>query len=515
MLFSLAFFLEPPAAQWLVTLASLSVVSWLAGRCAWRLFLHPLSRYPGPKLAAISDVWFAYHALAGRWPFAVDDAMRKYGDVVRIAPNELVFMTPQALSDIYGSHEKNCEIFPKTQINNHGNDEHGGLIWEWDPLRHRRVAKQMAPGFSGRALKAKEPTLHRYIDLFIEHMEILGNRPEGVNLPTWINWLCVDISADMAYNRQMNALKDMKEPPYLSILSGSNIAIVIIQMSWRFPLLSPLKFLFLYLAGLRSHSDIRNHSRQLLEQRIRRSDAVEHVDFFAQLVPQNHQPPSDRREMRHLEQIAGQLLVAGYEPPALWFYFTIYHLLQSPDQLDVLSAEIRAAFRTYGDITPATSAQLPFLTACLKESLRLMPGTLTGMPVVSPGAMVDGHIIPKGVICQSSSFSMARSPRYFADPSRFRPERWLPEKHPLYDSQFTDDNRKGFYPFSQGPRVCAGKEIAWWQSRLFLAKIIWKFNVHMIPGQLLNMDRDLKGWAMYVKPDLRVRFTPVMRKTGM
>lgn len=104
------------------------------------------------------------------------------------------------------------ELFPKTQINNHGNDEHGGIIWEWDPVRHREVAKKLSPAFSGRALKAKEPTLHKYIDLFVERMKSLGSTPRGVSLPTWVNWLCVDISADMAYNREMNALKDSKLP---------------------------------------------------------------------------------------------------------------------------------------------------------------------------------------------------------------------------------------------------------------------------------------------------------------
>lgn len=113
-------------------------------------------------------------------------------------------------TDIYGSHNKNLESFPKTQINNHGNDEHGGLIWEWDAARHREVAKQLSPAFSGRALRAKEATLHKYIDLFVERMTALGGEIGGVSLPTWINWLCVDISGDMAYNREMNALKDSK-----------------------------------------------------------------------------------------------------------------------------------------------------------------------------------------------------------------------------------------------------------------------------------------------------------------
>lgn len=41
-------------------------------------------------------------------------------------------------------------------------------------------------------------------------MKTLGGGARGVSLPTWINWISVDISADMAYNREMNALKDSK-----------------------------------------------------------------------------------------------------------------------------------------------------------------------------------------------------------------------------------------------------------------------------------------------------------------
>nr|A0A2L0P0J8.1 RecName: Full=Cytochrome P450 monooxygenase TwmD; AltName: Full=Wortmanamides biosynthesis cluster protein D [Talaromyces wortmannii]AUY61972.1 TwnD [Talaromyces wortmannii]QBC19712.1 TwmD [Talaromyces wortmannii] len=508
----MAFLDYPPfdicTIQQLLTFIIISYTFYLTTRSIWRLYFHPLSKYPGPKVAAISDIWYAYHALAGRWPWAVADALEKYGDVVRIAPNEIAFVTPKALSDIYGSHNKNLENFAKTQINNHGNDEHGGLIWEWDPARHREVARQLSPAFSGRALRAKEATLHKYIDLFVERMTTLGGETGGVSLPTWINWLCVDISADMAYNREMNALKDMKEPPYLSILSGFNRAVVVTQMSWRFPLLSPLKGLFLAITAMRSHSHIRNHSRFQLEQRIRRKGAVEHLDFFEQLIPENREPPKDRKEMRHLEQVAGQLLVAGYEPPALWFYFTIYYLLKNPATLDTLTKEIRSAFKNYDEITSGSAAQLAYLSACLSESLRIMPGVLTGMPVVSPGAMVDGTYIPKGVVCQSSSLALARSPRNFRHALSFRPERWLQEDHALYDAQFAQDNRKGFQPFSQGPRICAGKEIAWWQSRVFLAKVLWTFDLEMVSGQQIDMARDLRGWGMYDKPEIRVRFRP-------
>ncbi|KJZ71173.1 hypothetical protein HIM_09428 [Hirsutella minnesotensis 3608] len=495
-------------------MARQDILTWILGGAAaiWamrsihRLYFHPLAKYPGPRLAAISDIWYAYHSLIGRWPWAVEDVLNKYGDVVRIAPNELVFCTPQALADIYGSHRKNLELFPKTQINNHGNDKHGGIIWEWDPARHRQVAKQLSPAFSGRALRAKEATLHKYVDLFVDRMKTPAVSRQGVGLSTWIDWLCVDISADMAYNREMNALNNMQEPPYLTLLTAFNRAVVVIQTSWRFPLLSPLKYLFLLLS--RPHSDIRAHSRMQLEARIRRQGAVEHLDFFEQLIPEDCEPPKDPAEMRHLEQVAGQLLIAGFEPPKIWLYVTVVQLLNSQSNQRHLRKEIRGAFESYGDITADSAAHLPFLTACLQEALRLMPNVLTGMPVVSPGAVVDGTFIPKGVICQSGHFALARSTRHFAHAREFRPERWLPEGHPLYNKVFAKDNREAFHPFSQGPRMCTGKEIAWWQGRVFLAKTIWMFDLELVNQTYIDLDKELRGWGIYEKPDIRVKFVP-------
>lgn len=80
------------------------------------------------------------------------------------------------------------------------------------------------------------------------------------------------------------------------------------------------------------------------------------------------------------------------------------------------------------------------------------------------------------VVCQSSTFALARNPRNSRHPLDFRPEGWLPtdENHPLCYPQFADDNRKGFQPFSQGPRMFSGREIAWWKSRVFIARVLWK-----------------------------------------
>ncbi|KID85142.1 benzoate 4-monooxygenase cytochrome P450 [Metarhizium guizhouense ARSEF 977] len=435
------------------------------------------------------------------------EAPHGHGNIVRVAPNELAFSSPQAFTDIYGSHDKYVELFAKTQINNHGNDKHGGLVWEWDPIRHRQVSKQMAPAFSGRALRAKEPTIHKYVDLFVQRMRSLATSAEGISLKTWISWLAFDISADTAYNRQMNALQDMKEPPYLTILTEFNKAVVVIQTCWRFPFLSPLKYMYLLLISRRSHSDARKHSRQLLQKRIQQKGNVEHPDFFEHLMPQNRELP-DRQEMRHLEQVAGQLLLAGYEGPSTWLYLTTYYLANDQRMLEAATREVREAFESYDEITATSAAKLPYLAACLSESLRLMPLIPNGMPVVSPGAMVDGHFIPKGVVCQTSPTALAHDGRNFHDALHYRPERWLPKSHALYNSDFASDYLDASKPFSQGPRMCPGKEIAMWEGRIYAAKVLWTFDVKLVEGQNIDMANDWKAWGMFVKPDVRVRFVP-------
>ncbi|KAK7993583.1 hypothetical protein PG989_006964 [Apiospora arundinis] len=137
------------SATTLATTVFSATAIYALSRAIYLLYFHPLARFPGPRLAAVSNLWYAYHRFSGRWPWAVERALRDYGSAVRIAPNELAFFTPQAFTDIYLPQHKNMEDFVKTDFQNRGKNL-GGLTWEEDPVRHREVARQMAPAFSSR-----------------------------------------------------------------------------------------------------------------------------------------------------------------------------------------------------------------------------------------------------------------------------------------------------------------------------------------------------------------------------
>lgn len=345
----------------------------------------------------------------------------------------------------------------------------------------------------------------------------------------------------------------MKSSPLLNSVWAVNFFVTIHQILKKFPLLNPLQFLFVTPSALINEFRARKLNRLALQARISRRGKTENLDHLTQLIPSAEEPPPKGREMQAIETISVQILLAGYEPPSSQFLCTIMFSLLQPEMQDLLIREVREAFERYEDITPDALAEFQVLNACLMESLRLtvIGGSkrsfilplnwirllhissrywlsLDGQPRVSPGTTVDGTYIAKGVspylsltgissltlfqvTVQYSHFGFTRSTRYFHDPQNFRPQRWLPEAHPSYDMAFKNDARDSFFPFSLGPRSCPGMALAWRETRLFVAKVLWSFDVEMVEGQSIYFDRDFDHFGMWKKPRFFVRLIPVRR----
>jgi cytochrome P450 len=114
---------------------------------------------------------------------------------------------------------------------------------------------------------------------------------------------------------------------------------------------------------------------------------------------------------------------------------------------------------------------------------------------------------------QTSIFALGRSPRYWHEPLSFRPQQWLPSSYSQYDAAFGSDLCKGLSPFGLGLRACLGREMAWAEGRMFMAKVLWSFDVLKVPGQM-DMDgpqKNLLHYGFLVKPEVRVQFMPVQR----
>jgi hypothetical protein len=102
---------------WSLISTSLLLKFWWMAVSLYRLLLHPLSGVPGPKVAAISNVWYANEARNGRCRELGKTLHEKYGPIVRVGPNEVWFNTKEAFKMIYssGGYEKS-DFYRKEQV---------------------------------------------------------------------------------------------------------------------------------------------------------------------------------------------------------------------------------------------------------------------------------------------------------------------------------------------------------------------------------------------------------------
>lgn len=109
---------------------------------AYRVTLHPLAKYPGPRFWAITRIPNAYHLLRGTESYRVAEIHEQYGSIVRIAPGELSFTTEDAWNDIYGSKKGKPQLHKdprrvpippdgvRSIVMAHEDDEHSRMRYE-------------------------------------------------------------------------------------------------------------------------------------------------------------------------------------------------------------------------------------------------------------------------------------------------------------------------------------------------------------------------------------------------
>lgn len=185
-----------------------------------------------------------------------------------------------------------------------------------------------------------------------------------------------------------------------------------------------------------------SNTRKSVMRRIERRGNTSHPDLFEYILSVDDKPPTSGAELLHFGLCGHAGDVCWVWPLADWYYFTLFMLINNHECYRILTDEVRNEFANYGDINLQSTTHLHYLVACLEETLRMVSPTSTGLPRYSPGAVVDGHYVPKGVrtsfslvqcflglrfpfqvTVQSSVHTLGRSPKFFHDPRHFRPER--------------------------------------------------------------------------------------------
>lgn len=120
---------------------------------------------------------------------------------------------------------------------------------------------------------------------------------------------------------------------------------------------------------------------------------------------------------------------------------------------------------------------LPYIRACVKESLRWMPTAILGVPhAVTRDDEYMGYTIPKGAGVMWNVWAIHMDPERHADPRRFEPERYVDDNQTAAEAASNPDAAKrDHFVFGAGRRVCQGMHIAERSLFLAMARMLWAF----------------------------------------
>jgi cytochrome P450 len=209
-------------------------------------------------------------------------------------------------------------------------------------------------------------------------------------------------------------------------------------------------------------SDIKSNSARL--------NGASHKTIFHELLASPALPPHEKTTDR-LSQDGRIFVQGGTLTASAALALGTFHLLNRPSALRTLREELFASIST-PDTTLSLSQleQLPFLSAVVKEVLRLSLGSSSRISRVAPDETLEildkssGKMwyIPPGTPVSMTAYKTLRDPGIFYDPFGFRPERWLDDGARL---------DKYLVVFCPGTRVCLGMALAKAELFLMLARL--------------------------------------------
>ncbi|KAL5802173.1 hypothetical protein ACOSQ4_030478 [Xanthoceras sorbifolium] len=207
----------------------------------------------------------------------------------------------------------------------------------------------------------------------------------------------------------------------------------------------------------------------------------------------------------NIKAVIWDVFSAGSETSSTAVEWAMSEMLKNPWVMKKAQSEVRRVFDGKGKVDESSIHELKFLKAVVQETLRLHPSA----PLLVPRAntescQINGYEIPAKTRIVVNAWVIGRDPKYWTEPEKFNPERFLDSPIDYKGTNFT------YIPFGAGRRICPGIQFAIPNIELPLAQMLYHFN-WKLPNGMKEDDLDMTevfGVTVKRKNDLMLIPTP-------
>ncbi|KAE8381597.1 benzoate 4-monooxygenase cytochrome P450 [Aspergillus bertholletiae] len=481
----------------------------------YRLVLSPLAHFPGPRLAAATGLYEAYFQLikGGTFTWEINRLHEQYGPIIRIKPNELHIKNPDYYSTLYagpGKHRNKDPwfsfiSFPQSIFSTEGHELH----------RARRC--NLGQFFKKKAILQFEPVINANIERLERHFSARVGSDRPLELHTAFQCFASDTVSQYCFGTQ-EGFHYLDEPELSAAWKTQiNWFFEFCRLNRHVPMLSSLARIFPWITCHvttppykhvhQLEQDVRSRVRHAINQH-RQSQGSKDGKLPMAIYPTilaDPDVPESEKQSRRLEDDAIFLMMAGTDAPSQAIAITMFHILNNPRVYQKLKEELFENTTEWNTIhTLSQLEQLPYLTATIKEGLRISSIVTTRLPRIAPDEVLQygRWKIPAGTPVSMSTYFILKDPDIFPDPTSFVPERWMASPEEVQRLE------KYLVPASKGTLGCLGQNMNWAWMYLLLATLLRRYNLtlHETTEENVEMTRDnFIGQTDFGKNNIQVK----------
>ncbi|KAI9769290.1 MAG: hypothetical protein M1839_003767 [Geoglossum umbratile] len=477
-----------PYLQRVFLLLALAYIAIAVVGAVYRLYFHPLAKFPGRKLAALT-LWYEFYydvVKRGRFAFEIQKMHEEYGPIVRINPYELHINDPDYFDDLYSSLNK-LDKSPWF-LGQFGNPESGFSTVDHELHRIRRAP--LAPFFSRRMVTRLEDVIQSTVEKLCARIEEYRGTKKPIPINLAYRCFTTDVVTEYALSRSYGFLDtpDFSPDWFAAMMSFAEMGHLLCQFPsvlgliksippWLIKRMNPQM-----LESVKFQESIREQVVEVVNSPAGTFDKRSHPTIFHEMF--NSDLPPREKDINRLWQEGQVVIGGGTETVGNALTVITFHLLSNPDMMRRLKQELAEVIPDVTDIPSwQRLEQLPYLSAVISEGLRVAIGVVTRSPRVSPNKTLKYHDwdIPPGTPVSVSSLVVLTNSSIFPSPLTFNPDRWLGIEGRKLDRYLV--------PFGKGTRQCLGINLAYAELYRCLATVMRRFDMELWET---TYERDIK-----------------------
>ncbi|KAF9875004.1 cytochrome P450 [Colletotrichum karsti] len=443
-----------------------AVVSGLLAREVWRWYR--LSHVPGPFWHSVTGFSMARAALNGSVHEYYMALHEKYGPLIRIGPNTVMFSDPETLKKISAARS----TYTKGEWYAVGRTTPGEdhLFSMRDEEKRKHLKSKMGPGYSGLENGGFEAGVDKHIDSFVDLIErkyiSTSTKFRPMDMASKSTYFALDVISELGFGHAYGFLREDRDL-YQYVATKDAFFPIMITMG-NVPWLAKLMHSWPLNLGLPKSADSAG---------------------FGALMG-----------------------IAGSDTTATAIRMILLSLLSNPLAFAALRAEIDIGIATGMLSSPVKDMEakaMPYLQAVIREGLRLYPPStgIVSKEVPKGGDTIHGSYLPAGTQLGENVCSIGRTVDIFGpDAHVFRPERWIEAAND--DEKFKSMLSTTDLVFGFGKFYCMGRNIALIELNKIFVELLRRYDF-----ALAKPEKPLKLWSagFWITHDFWLR---ISRRSG-